>query len=250
MNPEIGASLRCLEIDGLPWFVAKDVCQALEIDHTASTLRKLDEDEKGVHSIHTLGGPQKMAVVSESGLYALILRSDKPAAKVFRRWVTGEVLPQIRETGSYSSTAALLETLRRRQEMARSEFLEVSSELVALRKETARRIARELGISREMEITIRGLSGIQTLAEPVPELRKTRRGRGGPKLNYCQLAQAMPGPLTTAEMVDFFMRAGVGRGRNAAFKCMERAVKRGTIRRENGVYFPTSNPLKKNEQEG
>jgi prophage antirepressor-like protein len=96
--------------DGEPWFVAADVCAALTVGNSRMALDRLDEDEKGVSSIDTLGGKQDMAVVNESGLYALILGSRKPEAKRFKRWVTHEVLPSIRKTGTYavpSSVAAL-----------------------------------------------------------------------------------------------------------------------------------------------
>ncbi len=93
-----------------PWFVASDVCAALTIGNSRMALDRLDDDEKGVSSIDTLGGKQDMAVVNESGLYSLILGSRKPEAKRFKRWVTHEVLPSIRKTGSYApagSVAAL-----------------------------------------------------------------------------------------------------------------------------------------------
>lgn len=92
------------ERDGLWWF-ADEVCDALGIaDHRQST-RYLDADEKGVFTKHTPGGPQQKATVNESGLYSLILRSRKPEAKRFKRWVTHEVLPQIRRTGRYAPEA-------------------------------------------------------------------------------------------------------------------------------------------------
>ena len=96
--------------DGEPWFVAADVCAALSIGNNRDVLARLDDDEKGVGSIDTLGGKQDMAVVNESCLYALILGSRKPEAKRFKRWVTHEVLPSIRKTGAYAvpgSVAAL-----------------------------------------------------------------------------------------------------------------------------------------------
>ncbi len=93
--------VRTLLIENQPWFVAKDVCEALTIkDHTTAT-RDLDDDEKGTQSLRTLGGFQSMLVINESGLYNLIFRSTKPEAKVFRKWVTAEVLPQIRKTGKF-----------------------------------------------------------------------------------------------------------------------------------------------------
>jgi prophage antirepressor-like protein len=87
---------------GEPWFVAADVCSALEIQNTADALKRLDDDEKGIDSIYTPGGQQQMHVVNESGLYSLILTSRKPSAKKFKKWITADVLPAIRKTGGYS----------------------------------------------------------------------------------------------------------------------------------------------------
>lgn len=84
---------------GEPWFVAADVLGTLTLDRKA--LERLDGDEKGVSSIHTPGGEQEMTTVNEPGLYSLVLGSRKPEAKRFKRWVTHEVLPAIRKTGTY-----------------------------------------------------------------------------------------------------------------------------------------------------
>ena len=91
----------CMSRDGEPLFVAADVLSTLSLDRKA--LERLDDDEKGVSSIHTPGGSQDMTVVNESGLFNLVLGSRKPEAKRFKRWVTHEVLPSIRKTGSYTS---------------------------------------------------------------------------------------------------------------------------------------------------
>jgi hypothetical protein len=93
------APVRIIERNEAPWFVAVDVCRALEIMNSRDALSSLDEDEKGVANTDTHGGRQEMAVVSESGVYHLIFRSRKAAAKRFRRWVTQEVLPQLRRQG-------------------------------------------------------------------------------------------------------------------------------------------------------
>jgi anti-repressor protein len=93
--------LRTTLIGEDPWFVAADICKALGLSNPTMALRGLDEDEKGLSPIETPGGTQNMAVVNESGMYALIVRSDKPNAKPFRRWVTGDVLPALRRTGRY-----------------------------------------------------------------------------------------------------------------------------------------------------
>lgn len=100
-SPEFG-KLRVIDAGGgESWFVARDVTDALGLDRTA--VRKLDDDEKGVRLTHTLGGEQEISIVSEPGLYKLVMRSRKPGAKAFQRWVTHEVLPSIRRTGGYIS---------------------------------------------------------------------------------------------------------------------------------------------------
>jgi prophage antirepressor-like protein len=96
-----GFKVRIIMRDGEPWFVAKDVCDILGHTNNRKAVEMLDDDEKDVTKVYTPGGLQEMNIVSESGLYALIFRSNKPEAKAFRRWVTHEVLPAIRKTGSY-----------------------------------------------------------------------------------------------------------------------------------------------------
>lgn len=93
--------VRTVDVGGEAWFVLKDVCSILNINNVSDVYNRLDDDEKGVGQIDTLGGKQKMNIVNESGLYHVILRSDKPEATPFRRWVTNDVLPTIRKTGSY-----------------------------------------------------------------------------------------------------------------------------------------------------
>lgn len=83
------------------WFVAADVCRALDIKNSRDALSRLEEDEKGVASADTPGGKQQLSTVNEAGLYSLVFVSRKPEAKRFKRWVTHEVLPQIRKNGGY-----------------------------------------------------------------------------------------------------------------------------------------------------
>ena len=92
--------VRIVERDGEPWFVAKDVCEILELDKSSGA-RGLASDEKGLHSVQTLGGEQKIQIVSEPGLYRLIFKSRKKEAENFKRWVCHSVLPSIRKTGAY-----------------------------------------------------------------------------------------------------------------------------------------------------
>ena len=99
-----GSQVRVVtDARGEPWFVAADVLSTISLDRKA--LERLDDDEKGVNSIHTPGGTQEMTTVNEPGLYALVLGSRKAEAKRFKRWVTHEVLPAIRKTGSYAVSA-------------------------------------------------------------------------------------------------------------------------------------------------
>lgn len=93
--------VRTVEMGGEPWFVLKDVCNILGISKYRDTAARLDADERGSVEVDTLGGTQQVIAVNESGLYHVILRSDKPEAAPFRKWVTSEVLPTLRKTGSY-----------------------------------------------------------------------------------------------------------------------------------------------------
>lgn len=100
-NEDFG-DIRVVMREGEPWFIAADVCRVLELADVSSSLRKLDDDEKGTHNLPTLGGTQSMLIINESGLYRLVFASRKPEAKKFQRWVFHEVIPSIRKTGSYS----------------------------------------------------------------------------------------------------------------------------------------------------
>jgi anti-repressor protein len=97
-----GKEVRTVTVNDDPWFVAKDVCDILDLSDVSMSLNRLDDDEKDTSSICTPGGMQEMSIVSESGLYSLTLGSKKPESKPFKRWVTHEVIPQIRKTGTYS----------------------------------------------------------------------------------------------------------------------------------------------------
>lgn len=96
-----GHKIRILDREGEPWWVLSEVCAVLEIENPRNVAARLGEDEKGVQTMDTLGGPQEMLIVSEPGLYKLIQTSRKPTAKRFDRWVRHVVLPEIRKTGSY-----------------------------------------------------------------------------------------------------------------------------------------------------
>jgi len=95
--------VRTIAKEGQPWFVAKDVCDILDIGDASKAVSRIDDDERGTTTVRTPGGPQEVLTVNESGLYSLIFTSRKAEAKRFRKWVTSEVLPAIRQTGRYGS---------------------------------------------------------------------------------------------------------------------------------------------------
>ena len=130
---EMFGDIRAIEKDGEPWFVGKDVAEALGYNNTRDALYKhVDEEDKGVANCDTLGGEQKMTIINESGLYSLVLCSKLPSAKKFKHWVTAEVLPSIRRHGAYATAPtiekiiaqpefgiALLKNLQQEQNMRR-----------------------------------------------------------------------------------------------------------------------------------
>lgn len=100
-NEESNVNIRMEEISNQPWFIAKDVCTALELSEVSNTVKRLDDDEKLARIVFVSGQGREMWFINESGLYNLIFQSRKPNARAFRKWVTNEVLPKIRQTGQY-----------------------------------------------------------------------------------------------------------------------------------------------------
>lgn len=144
-------NIRVQMKDGEPWFVAKDVCDALTIGNSRDAVNRLDDDEKAMSVLPTQFGDKEMNLVSESGLYNLIFQSRKPEAKAFRKWVTSEVLPTLRKTGRYELQSGNRRVVRR---MSRGEG--VNAELLdllwligeSLDYGDQQAIALELGVSR------------------------------------------------------------------------------------------------------
>ena len=127
--------VRVVTIDGEPWWVAKDVCTILGINHARDALSRLDEDERGSVVVDTLGGPQSVGAINESGLWSLILTSRKPEAKAFKKWITSEVIPTIRKTGSYSIAPPAPP-----KELTRLEILQMAVESEKLNQELTKQI--------------------------------------------------------------------------------------------------------------
>lgn len=101
-NNDRFGQVRIIPVDGELMFVAKDVCDCLEITKHRDAISRLDSDERGSVKLDTPGGKQDIAAINEYGLYNLVLSSRKPEAKEFKRWITHDVIPQIRKTGTYS----------------------------------------------------------------------------------------------------------------------------------------------------
>lgn len=120
-----GQQVRTIVIDGEPWFVAADVARILGYRMASDMTRRLDDDEKGTRSVRTPGGNQDVTVINEPGLYGAILGSHVPDARSFKRWVTHEVLPQIRRTGQFGSKVPT--TLAEALELAAAEARKIEA---------------------------------------------------------------------------------------------------------------------------
>ena len=131
-----GQQVRTVEIDGDIWFVAKDVCDVLEIGNPTEALKPLDDDERGSLRISEgtskLGGNPNMNIISEAGLYTLLIRSNKEQARPFRRWVTHEVVPSIRKHGAYM-TPQTIEDMLADPDMAIRMFQELKAERIKVK---------------------------------------------------------------------------------------------------------------------
>lgn len=135
-----GTAVRTIIKDGEPWFVLADLCKVLDIKNARMVAGRLSDSMKGVSQIDTPGGVQEMTVVTEAGMYSVVMRSDKPEAVRFQEWVTGEVLPSIRKTGHYGTpqlsgpelmAAALIEA-QKTLEAAQQRAIEAETKVVEL----------------------------------------------------------------------------------------------------------------------
>ncbi|HHT3665413.1 BRO-N domain-containing protein [Enterobacter roggenkampii] len=151
-----GKKVRIVNCDGNPWFIAKDVCEALELSNHSMAIAALDDDEKGVSLTYTPGGNQNMRTVSESGFYKLIARSRKATtagtfAHRFTNWVFREVIPSIRKAGSYGVPFAFLNDHTRRKELYTKKASKRGKDLQACKGEKSRLIAEEAELWRKYQ---------------------------------------------------------------------------------------------------
>lgn len=147
--------IRTIEKDGEIWWVLKDVCGALGIaNHHNVSAKRLEDDEKALYSVEGPDGQvQKTTIINEPGLYSVILRSDKPEAKDFKRWVTHDVLPSIRKTGSYD--------LEQAQVMTPAQLLAAQAQLLV---DMERRMDEMQGQTRALEAKVE--TAIKAFARP------------------------------------------------------------------------------------
>lgn len=148
-NEKFG-EIRTVVINGEPWFVAADVCRALEISNSRDAVQRLDEDEKGVVLTDTRGGQQSMTAINEPGLYVLVLGSRKPEAKEFKRWITHDVIPAIRKTGGYVNNDELfIETYFSQVEESTKAMLRATLATVREVNEKNRQLEQTVGVQSQ-----------------------------------------------------------------------------------------------------
>lgn len=132
-----GNDIRIVKVDGETWWVLKDVCNVLGLTTPARVAERLEEDEVSqTHIIDSIGRAQETTIINESGLYNVILRSDKPEAREFKRWVTHEVLPTIRKTGAYMTPETIEQVLA-----DPDTIIKLATEIKTLRAENQRQKA-------------------------------------------------------------------------------------------------------------
>lgn len=148
-NEKFG-EIRTVVINGEPWFVAADVCRALEISNSRDAVQRLDEDEKGVVLTDTRGGQQSMTAINEPGLYVLVLGSRKPESNEFKRWITHDVIPTIRKTGGYVNNDELfIETYFSQVEESTKAMLRATLATVREVNEKNRQLEQTVGVQSQ-----------------------------------------------------------------------------------------------------
>lgn len=171
-NPEFG-KVRAVSLNGNPWFVGKDVAEILKYQRTADAISNhVDDEDKGVGKIQTPGGMQKVILINESGLYSLILSSKLPNARKFKRWVTSEVLPAIRQTGGYIPAAS---DMSDEEIMARA--LQIGERTIRKQKERIEALEADKEKMRPKAIFADAVSASQSTIL-IGELAKILRGNG------------------------------------------------------------------------
>ena len=170
-----GSAVRTVMIGNMPWFVAKDVCEVLELSDVSMSVAKLDDDEKLVQKLFVSGQNRDMIIVNESGLYTLIMRSNKPEARRFRKWVTSEVLPSIRATGQYTMPQLVENRLAAMEKMLvdnASRGEEIIKELAVMKDQFETMDVLQRDQLFEIQQEIDGLKGVKEVVSDLNAVRK------------------------------------------------------------------------------
>lgn len=170
--------IRAFSINGEPWFVGKDVAAALNYKDTADAVQKhVDKEDKGVGETPTPYGNQKCVIINESGLYSLIIGSKLPKAKAFKRWITHDVIPSIRKTGSYCSDSGLSADA-------------VLDAVIRLRDERNAAVAEADRVSKELDLYKKKLSAHSSDTGVLKTgIRDTARLFGIPQKQFIQMME-------------------------------------------------------------
>ena len=178
--------IRTIQKDGEPWWVLKDVCEVLELSTPARVSERLDGDEVSqTHIIDSIGRQQETTIINESGLYNVILRSDKPQAKPFRKWVTSEVLPSIRKHGGYLTPEKVEEAL--------------------LNPDTIIQLATDLKVEREKRVQL-----------------EAQAQKDKPKVLFADAVATAKTSILIGELAKILKQNGVDIGQNRMFEWMRR----------------------------
>lgn len=170
-----GCAVRTVMIGNMPWFVAKDVCEVLELSDVSMSVAKLGDDEKLVQKLFVSGQNRDMIIVNESGLYTLIMRSNKPEARLFRKWVTSEVLPSIRATGQYTMPQLVENRLAAMEKMLvdnASRGAEIIKELAVMQDQFETMDVLQRDQLFEIQQEIDGLKGVKEVVSDLNAARK------------------------------------------------------------------------------
>lgn len=213
--------VRSLLLDGEPWFVLKDVCAILSIARGARIAERLEEDEvRQAYLTDSLGRQQETTIINESGLYNVILRSDKPEAKPFRKWVTSEVLPSIRKTGSYNLASTNLQ-----RALTTDDYLKAASIVANCRNE---RLPYVLGFLEQGGLLIPKIQEMNGRQLSVLDNRHTRYAKTEEDISVQHAA------------CDLIRRAIAEYGFSLAqLSCITRIAKPAICRYKSGTHRPT-----------
>lgn len=218
-NEEFG-SVRIVTIDGEPWFVGKDVAEALGYGNSRQALKtNVDEDDRGVHPVDTPSGIQDMTVINESGLYSLVLSSKLASAKRFKKWVTSEVIPSIRKNGAYMTRDTLRECLCNPDAV---------KEMLAALSQTQEENTRLSKVNQELTAENKELTDENVHLSDVIESQKD-------DVEFSQHVQSSDECVDMGVMAKIISKNGVTIGRNNLFKLL----------RDNRILMSNNAPYQK-----